>query len=741
MPGGTFQIGDSLAPVAVGVTAELVIAAADINVQTDPQQWGRGLLSTGGRVIMRGASTGANFVRLLAAPHAGDTTITLDTNQISWPVRGIIHIPDSKYRSATDNTPYQYMGEERSISSISLNGQNKIVITLDRALTFDHPKSIDDPTYSFLPHVAFLSRNVLVRSEDPTSKRGHVLFTANAEADIQFAQFKDLGRTTTQSLDNTVYDTNENVIHVGTNQMGRYPVHFHRYNGALGGDFSIDNPSGQFIGNAIVNTVNDAGPDHYFKGGLVIHGTAFVRATNNIVLNAGGAGIVFEDGTEHGNTIEHNFVSWTRRSAGPRVDVRTDTTAQPWTEGSGFWSTAADNIVRYNVIAHPLYVGFMMWRGNAIPEGQFADNEVYSGKSGFESWNHNGGNDVFPGDPNGPRSYVLNQVVWNTTEGFTSLEYPTFNFTIQGAVVVGGMYCHHSGDYGHFGLQILNMYCANTVYAGIGGLINLPGSWTTPVIIANSVFRNVPCSVSIPSGFGSGRHMFDDPRGIVFDNNRLIPGVGKTQYTVCTDFRWATGDVTIPLRFEVHNHNQNPGENFQVLFSAQHPDAILPQTDANVVGAPRAGMTNREAWSEFGIAALGMVAPNDAEASDQFADALLIRLPSGPPLNPNTITQVPQLDQNIVSYTRQVNPSTGAVTYDANFRFVTNKPTNNVWVELRQSGQRFTEPGNSLTMVHYVTVTGLQPGQAYGYRQQFSNSGGTTTIGDNGNYYIYPPGS
>ena len=53
LPGGGLQIGTSGAPVAAGVTAEIVIADRPLDTGADPEQYGTGLIGFG-RITMHG---------------------------------------------------------------------------------------------------------------------------------------------------------------------------------------------------------------------------------------------------------------------------------------------------------------------------------------------------------------------------------------------------------------------------------------------------------------------------------------------------------------------------------------------------------------------------------------------------------------------------------------------------------------------------------------------------------------
>ena len=147
-------------------------------------------------------------------------------------------------------------------------------VILQQPLKFDHLGARNnDGQIELMPHVALLDRNVLIRSENPEGTRGHTLFTARADVDIEYAQFLDLGRTDAfQSLDNTTFDANGNVTHVGTNQIARYAVHFHH----LIGPENATNTGYQFklVGNTVQRSL---------KWAVDVHGTSFVRGHDAVL--------------------------------------------------------------------------------------------------------------------------------------------------------------------------------------------------------------------------------------------------------------------------------------------------------------------------------------------------------------------------------------------------------------------------------------------------------------------------
>jgi hypothetical protein len=68
----------------------------------------------------------------------------------------------------------------------------------------------------------------------------------------------------------------------------------------------------------------------------------------------------------------------------------------------------------------------------------------------------------------------------------------------------------------------------------------------------------------------------------------------------------------------VYGYGGVAGDDFQVYYWQQAPEYVVPQTDdgARFAGAPEAGLTNAQAWAEYGIAIAGAVAPATAQPRD-----------------------------------------------------------------------------------------------------------------------------
>jgi hypothetical protein len=341
---GTLEVGSAAAPIAAHATAEIAIADRPFDSDLDPSQSGNGIVALG-KVTMHGAAKSPTFVRFGEEPRAGAATLVFAQPVEGWKAGDSLVIPDTRQlRAEESGRNYQPHSEKVRIAAVS--GAR---VTLQAPLAYDHNgarNAAGQP--EVLPHAGNLTRNVVVRSENPNGTRGHVLFSSRADVDLRYVEFRELGRTKMGILDSAQSDSDGRVRRLGTNQIGRYSVHFHHTFGpkqtpANGYQFTV-------IGNAI-----DGSP----KWGLVVHRSHYGLIRDNVVYNTRGAGIVTEDGTESFNVFEGNF---SLRTAGSRDAAPGNgysaTLPNPGGDGSAFWFRGPNNYIRNNVAASAAESGF-----------------------------------------------------------------------------------------------------------------------------------------------------------------------------------------------------------------------------------------------------------------------------------------------------------------------------------------------------------------------------------------------
>lgn len=275
------------------------IRNAPIDTAEDPFQWGHGLVNNG-----KWALCGAPMLEWSPVQNGlsrGMTTAVLDREPVGWRVGQKLVFPDTDQlpQGISDQTPNKPKREPEIVIT-AVAGKT---VTWSPALTFDHPSimtpdMIDPVTGATIPgqelltpRVANISRNVIVQSESATGVRGH---TANIGhgADsgmwtIKHAAFVNLGRTRPEVLDDTTLD----LSHIGTNQRGKYALHFHH-----------SEANGSLVEGAVVLGGG--------KFGLAVHNSHFGRYIRNVIIGLTGAGLVTEDGDEYANVFDGNFVAY-----------------------------------------------------------------------------------------------------------------------------------------------------------------------------------------------------------------------------------------------------------------------------------------------------------------------------------------------------------------------------------------------------------------------------------------------
>ncbi|MBV7336697.1 hypothetical protein KFU94_52395, partial [Chloroflexi bacterium TSY] len=382
---GALEVGTESNPILPSITTKIRFADRPIDLESDPGQYGNGLVVFG-KITIFGAAKTPTWTRISLEPHAGETTLTLREPVAGWRVGDRIVLPDSRNMSADhpkrlkDFVNSDYQTEVLTISSVSPDGRK---LMLETPLAFDHldPTDADGtPTTSFsgerlLPHVGNLTRNVTFCSQNPSGTRGHTFFAAAASVSIHNAGFCDLGRTKNETLHSTQFDDNGNATQIGTNQISRYSVHFHHLRGpAPGTDGRNQMPSDlkaekkrdwletngwqyEFVGNAIYTS---SAYDHNFKWALVAHGSHFGKISDNVAYNFAGAGFQTEDGTESYNLFARNFavrIHGTGEARIPQPSGDSDKKGHLGIDGTGFWFRGPNNWVEDNVAADVRFSG------------------------------------------------------------------------------------------------------------------------------------------------------------------------------------------------------------------------------------------------------------------------------------------------------------------------------------------------------------------------------------------------
>ncbi len=649
-PEGTLTVGTVAQPVQADVTARIVIADRPFDLDLDPTQIGNGLIGLG-TVHMHGAEMDSTFVRMAAEPSIGDTTLRLAEPVSGWQVGDRLFLPDSRQliggsiRATTAGPSYEGQFEVVTLSGISPDGRT---LTLSAPLRFDHPGARDaDGVLRFLPHVANLSRNVMVESENGLGTRGHTVFMGRADVDLRYVQFNLLGRTTLGLIDDTRFDRDGEVTHIGTNQSGRYPLQFRDL---LGPETPQANG---FQYTSVGNSITCSLPEHEFKWGLVIHESHYGLVQDNVVHNWGGAGLVAEEGSETANVIEGNFVGRIFGNGRRAQEVIGDTYG---VQGAGVWLRGPDNIVRDNVAANIIGTntggnsyGFLIVetkvqeitvpaaQGEApsvtrniheIPVREFVGNEAYGTIGvGFSNW-FIGSYGSFDAIEQIPESVIQDMKVWHIHDKGI-YNYPSTNMVFDGYTALGDLGLleqgngarqgFFSGDYLSDNLVIRNADIQN-FRTGIA-MPAVPGLSGSPMTVEGGSLRNhVNINVHTMYTTLGGDSDFLQPRQIRIDGVRF--GDAGSEAAIDLEMKFEPGrnesNVIQLDQVFVTSYNGVAGDDFQLFYEAQRDDVIVPETlyasNGGVLrlGAPEPGLTNQEAWDQHGIAIAGAIAPNAA---------------------------------------------------------------------------------------------------------------------------------
>ena len=602
MGGGVLDVGTVDAPIARNVTAEIIIADQKIDGAADPAQIGTGIQGLG-KVRMHGATKTPTFIRLAEEPLAGQTSIVVEEAPQGWAAGDEIVVPDT--RQLPDRSGAQPNQIER-LQVVSIEGNR---VTVSAPLKFDHKGArTPDGKLQLLPHIGNITRNVVIRSENPYGTRGHTIFTSRADVDMRYVALRDMGRTMMGPLDNTVFDQAGNLVKLGENQIGRYAIHFHH-------DFGpVATPSNGYQFTLVGNAV-DTAP----KWGITIHNSHYGLIRDNVVFDAQGAGIVTEDGDEAFNVFEHNFALKVKGSgefaprsgyAGPAPD--------PGGEGNGFWFRGPDNYIRDNVTADADAVGFGLAAGSLgtvrIPAYKGADPNVDSQSTALDTTlapvlefsNNEAYGAMVTGATWGWNGTVSNFRVWHPSrQGFTAT--PTDTMVLDRITVLGDTRIMGGGSRDRFGLGVwqnpIGIWISNYMAKGVtvkdanvqglrAGIVSPfypvrqllePGRGDGSLTIENGYFRNY-VGVAIAGGYAAeGESPFAvkraTVRNAVFAPLDVPPNPMNAPGAISMNYGMTGGDTEKRDPIVVSGFNGKSGDDFSVYYSLEAPPEVAPCHD------------------------------------------------------------------------------------------------------------------------------------------------------------------
>lgn len=360
---------------------------------TDYTQLGRGLIAMGNaKVNLFGTSRGLSHVSLVGAAKAGATVIET-TELTDWFAGDKISLPDTRPFAAgqfsgdlglsISNTGVRFQTQREQAIIDHVDGN---LVYLMAPLRYDHVSYGGQCTNQITPEVALLTRSSLITSEDASSPetRGHTMSMDHTVTNIDGVAFVGLGRTTTAQP--TQFDPAHPLDpSQKQNQVGRYPVHFHRavaQTSRLANSVVWNEPTLIHIVRQMnLNQVEEFIQRNSVKVGVSLHGSQNATVENNIFIGAGGSGIFIEDDSDmvtYHNRISGNYVSDVRGHyktsintgggfAGLRFTITPEGTViwrnNAASTGFGIWAVSPFNDIHNNVVYS---VG-----GNAVEQNAF----------------------------------------------------------------------------------------------------------------------------------------------------------------------------------------------------------------------------------------------------------------------------------------------------------------------------------------------------------------------------------
>ena len=499
-PRGTVNIGTAEQTIDAEATTEILIdtTGGALSQTVDPTLIGRGFISHG-RTNIYGAeraehttlagdaTAGAFFIELSdsAAPRGwrnGDTLLLVGTG-VDSSLLNSANVGPQIVAADADNSRFQ--DELLEVTDMTVvDGHVRVFFNnvtnqsaVDAGMTtllWDHARP-DGETFDadeLSIHVANLTRNVVIRSSDPTvdnQERGHFMVMHNHRAEIHHAQFRDLGRTDKRLIvdDPTVIGNFDGSPGGGTNPRGRYGLHLHR----LGAN-DLAGPQAQVTGNVVWGS----------PGWGIVHHDSHAVLEDNVVFDVVGAGIVAEDGNELGvwrnnlvvkttgdlvNNFDDGALFQTLR--GPRFDLGFVGSGY-WVQGGGFGIRMEDNIaastnaagfdlvhntdglanveqISVDLIEDPVVrqaisdAGFEFVTPNNIPTRGIDGLVAYNGFRGIHTWLHNRDSGDMEGTFTFPtflahdfRSTIENYTIWGVQSGVQNFYSTRFDF-VNGLIV------------------------------------------------------------------------------------------------------------------------------------------------------------------------------------------------------------------------------------------------------------------------------------------------------------------
>lgn len=560
--GSTFTVGTDAQP------ARNVIIQTSNDAPTDPEQFGTGLIFSGGTVTLHGLPKVA-WGELAAEVQPKANTLTLGFDPQGWAIADRVLVPDTRDRFAS------FLAQTPEICTITrIVGRT---VTCAETFAVEHPGARNaQGVVEWYPKVANLSRSITIRSLNPQGVRGHLMFTTHAKVTVHYVRVEDFGRTTIAPLNPK------------TNHIGRYAWHVH-----------FLEQSGLFVGNVV---------ERGARWGFTVHHSNNQILRDNVSYDTQGSGFNTEDGTETDNVFDHNFCAVTT-GTGERGDERFGfTPPEIAVNGSCYWFNSPSNIVRNNFGANAQKYTYTVWGGGVFHE--FANNEAVGSPTAFSSW--------YTGDPVIP-SFIDHFVEWHHWQG--SENYPDTNIVYRDWVSRGDPRVQspnyyrtgwEHGDYDAVGAKLIrpdiqNVRTGVSTPYGVGGQLGPLGPTATrSFTIEDAHFDGNLVNVAFPAKGGSYPPDYQ-PQMTVVVRNSTMGTLRPDGLALWKRIEPSQSSNIVQLRrLLVQGFNGTAGDDFEVYASEQAPSFVIPVSG---LGTPEPGLTNEQAWLKHRVAVLGAVAP------------------------------------------------------------------------------------------------------------------------------------
>lgn len=619
LPGGVLDLGTEADTIPAERKVELLFRDVALRTGTvqspdiDPHQIGNGLIVFGS-VTMHGAKK-EHFVYHAADIPAGAISVTLPGIPEGWRVGDELMIPDTRQPWYTNPSltgiPEEPVRMESAVTIAAINGNT---ITFSKPLDFAH-NVILKPSgeVAGFPLIANKTRNVILRSENPSGTRGHFIVLEMGHSDCRYYANIGMGRTRAVPLHSTSLTGSAN-DQIGTNQIARYADHLHHVHGHA----DHDGLTAIRIGNVLDGLSYT--PDGA-KWGWVQHGTHDVLVSDCICTRYSGAGFITEDGYETRGQYLRNLAAYIHGARGDGKGHFLD--GNPGAEGAGFWPhsmaqmTFEDNVaVNCNIGYVPFYIGQVTGRlvpsepggendtlidpTQAVPLS-FKNNTAIANRSfGYEPWV----NPEF--QVHGFRS--LNNGVWQVKSG---TDMPgSITFTDLLSVCQPGK--------GASGVSTSAAYIGKITLDNceiVGANVGVKEARAT-ARFSNCTFQNI---IDIDWwDFRPERGRIESP---LF---KTLPGK-VARLRLGQNFQWHHGDPTqdwktVPAwgpndgkRFVVTDWNRQ-GQDYLLFENYQKAsNDALPAKGYNGLYCPELGLSNQQCWDKYGVAWNGGII-KDADA-------------------------------------------------------------------------------------------------------------------------------